>query len=362
MPTNVTPEYKAAKAAFQQATDPAEKVACLKEMLRVVPKHKGTDHLCAELKTRLKQVTEEAAVAKKKGGRVGPATTVRAEGAAQVSLLGPPNSGKSCLHAKLTKSHAEVAPYPRTTHLPLPGMLPHEDIHFQLVDLPPMSASYMEPWMPNAVQPASAALLVVDLTAPDCVDDVMAIRERLNEKRITLEDDWGGYLPQGNLPVDLDLQTAVPEKTGKGDDEEDEEEDLEDLFGKQLPTLIVANKKDLDWDPSEIDVLEELLGIRYPAVAVSAETGDGLDRIGPLLFHGLGVVRVYSKPAGKPPDMSRPFTLFRGSTVLDVARQVHKDFAKSFKFARVWGSGKFDGQQVGRDHVVSDKDVVELHV
>ncbi|MBI4720516.1 MAG: 50S ribosome-binding GTPase, partial [Chitinivibrionia bacterium] len=158
MPTNVTPEYKKAKIAYQQAKEPAERLACLKEMLRTIPKHKGTEHLQADIKTRIKELSEDLETPRKGSARKGPVYAVRPEGAAQAVLIGPPNAGKSSLHARLTGSHAEAGPYPHTTQAPLPGMLVHQDIHIQLVDLPPISDTYMDPWMPNALQPAQAAV------------------------------------------------------------------------------------------------------------------------------------------------------------------------------------------------------------
>ncbi|MFH1756068.1 MAG: GTPase [Candidatus Latescibacterota bacterium] len=355
MPTNVTPEFKKAKEAYKDAREPAERLACLKEMLRTIPKHKGTEHLQADIKTRIKELTEELAGPKKGGGRTGPVHTVQPEGTAQVALVGPPNSGKSSLHATLTGSHAETGPYPYTTHAPLPGMLPHEDIHFQLIDLPPISTSFMEPWMPNAIQQARAVILVVDLATPGCVENVAEIIHRLEDKRISLVDDWNGCLANGYVDA---TGGAGPAHNSTRDNAEDDTEDPFHLF---LPTLIAANKCDVKRDPDEIDILEELIGKRYPAIFLSVQTGEGIDRIGSLLFKGLAVVRVYTKAPGRPPDMDRPFTVFRGDTVLDVARLVHRDIAKSFKFARIWGSAKFDGQQVGRGHVVADGDIVELH-
>jgi ribosome-interacting GTPase 1 len=354
MPANLSPEYKKAESEFKQARDPRERLHCLREMLRTIPKHKGTEHLQADIKTRIKQLTEELSGPKKGGARAGPTHAIRPEGAAQVALIGPPNAGKSSLHARLTGSHAEVGPYPFTTKMPLPGMLAHEDIHFQLVDLPPVSADFMEPWFVNALRPADAALLVVDLSDPECVDHVAAIRDRLAERRVTLGERWA-TAAKGDEPA--------PFGDG-GDADPQAEEDADapsDPFGVHLPTLLVANKSDLDPDPEEVGVLEELLGVRFPAVSTSAETGAGLGEIGPLLFDGLGIVRVYTKIPGHPADTKRPFTVRRGDTVLDVARLVHKEIAESLKFARVWGSGQFDGQQVGADHPVVDKDVVELH-
>ena len=383
MPTNVSPEYKKAETAYRKARDPAERLSCLKEMLQTIPKHKGTEHLQAVIKTRIKELTEELAGPRKGGARTGPVHTVRPEGAAQVVLVGPPNSGKSSLHDRLTGSHAEIGPYPHTTQAPQPGMFPYQGIQFQLVDLPPISASYMETWMPNALQLAHAALLVVDLSVPGCVENVAAIWERLDEKRISLVEDWDGRLGQGLLdpaetPEDDCCETVGAaegraKREGSGEDGasetdsvqddsmQDDFAELDDPFRVYLPTLLVASKSDIGFDPGEIEILEELVGVHYPAISLSTETGEGLDRIGPLLFQGLGIVRVYTKMPGRPVDNERPFTIFRGGTVLDVARLIHKDVAESLKFARIWGSAKFDGQQVGKDHPLCDGDVVELH-
>ncbi len=339
MPTNVTAEYKKAEAAFRQAREPRERLDCLREMLRTIPKHKGTEHLQADIKSRIKQLTEELSGPKKGGKRSGPSHVVRAEGAAQLALIGPPNSGKSALHARLTGSRTEIGPYPFTTHLPIPGMHVYEDVQFQLVDLPPVSADFMEPWLVATLQPADGVLLVIDINDPECVEQIPAIMERLAEKKIFLREHWPG------LPA-----------------EEGEAADEEDPFRLDLSTLLIANKCDLDPDSGEVEVLEELLGLQFPAQTVSAETGQGLDQLGPFLFRALEIVRVYTKTPGKPADMGQPFTVRRGGTVADVARLVHRDIARDLKFARMWGNSVFDGQQTGPEHLVEDGDVVELHL
>ena len=339
MPTNVTPEYKKAEEAYRAAREPRDRLDCLKEMLRTIPKHKGTEHLQSDIKTRIKQLTEELSGPKKGGKRSGPSHVVRQEGAAQLCLIGPPNAGKSALHVKLTGSRSDIGPYPFTTHLPIPGMLPYEDVHFQLVDLPPVSADFMEPWLVNTLQHADGILLVIDVSDPECLEQVPAVLERLREKKIYLRSSWPG-LPSNAPPV--------------------VEED-DDPFRLDLPTVLIANKSDLDPDPDEVKVLEELLGLRFPALTVSAETGDGLDALGPFLFEALEIVRVYTKTPGRQADNDKPFTVRRGDTVLDVAKLVHKDIARGLKFARVWGTEVFDGQQVGPDHAVADGDIVELH-
>ena len=201
MPTNVTAEYKKAEQAFRQAREPRERLACLKEMLRTIPKHKGTEHLQADIKTRIRQLTDELVSSKKGASRTTSQYSVRPEGAAQVCLIGPPNAGKSSLHARLTGSHTKIASYAYTTKLPVPGMLPFEDTHFQLVDLPPISDEYMEPWFVNALQPADAAFLVIDLSNPDCVDHVLDIRARLAQKKIILDEDWPGFKKKNDTRV-----------------------------------------------------------------------------------------------------------------------------------------------------------------
>jgi len=385
MPTNVSPEYKKAEAAYRKARDPAERLALLKEMLATIPKHKGTEHLQADIKTRIKELTAELAGPRKGGARTGPVHTIRPEGAAQVALVGPPNSGKSRLHSRLTGSQAEVGPYPHTTTAPLPGMLLYEDVQFQLVDLPPISTDYMESWLPNALQPAHAALLVLDLGQPGVAENLVAIRDRLQEKRIHLTENWNGRLVPDRLydtddPGHLKKGDQSPSTTGDRASagtpatasvqpgahstatiSEDDAEELEDPFQVTLPTLLVLNKIDLGLDIEEVNILAELTDTHYPAVAVSAETGQGLGRLGALLFQGLGIVRVYTKIPGKPADYERPFTVFSGDTVEDVARLIHKDVLAGLRYAKVWGSAKFDGQQVGRDYVVHDGDVLEMH-
>jgi ribosome-interacting GTPase 1 len=340
MPANLTADYRKAEEAFRRAREPKERLDCLKEMLRTIPKHKGTDHLQADIKSRIKDLTEELAGPGKGGKRAGPVHSIRAEGAAQIAILGPPNAGKSSLHAQLTGSKTEITPYPLTTRFPIPGMVAFEDVHLQLIDLPPISADYMESWFLNALQPADAAMLVVDLSNPECLDQVPVILDRLAEKKIFLCESWPGL---GSAGV-----AEAPEK--------------DDPFRIDLPTLLVASKSDLDPNPDDVSILEELLGLSFPALACSATTGHGCDAIAPMLFEGLDVRRIYTKTPGKPFKREKPFTVRGGQTISDVARLVHKDFSTGLRYARVWGTEVFDRQQVGPDHIASDGDIVELHL
>nr|WP_236599069.1 TGS domain-containing protein [Ramlibacter monticola] len=306
-------------------------------MLRTIPKHKGTEHLQADIKARIKDLADQIEGGLRKGGvHGGPTLVIRPEGAAQLALLGPPNAGKSSLHARLTGSSAHVGPYPFTTQYPEAGMLPFEDVHLQLVDLPPVSAEHPVPWLVNSLQTADAALLVVDLGDPECVDQLQSVQDVLAQQRVTLGGPWPG-----------DADPSALE---------------EDPFALRLPALLLANKADGSADAdAELQVLRDLSRAQWPMLAVSAESAQGLGEVGPWLFRHLGIVRVYTKLPGHAADKHRPFTLRRGQTVGDVARQVHGDVARSLRYARVWGHSAFDGQHVGPEHVVEDGDVVELH-
>ena len=271
---------------------------------------------------------------------------MRPEGAAQVALVGPPNSGKSLLHARLTGSSAKSGPYPHTTQYPEPGMLKWEDVHFQLVDLPAISSAHPLPWLGSTLQSADACLLVVDLGDPDCLQQIAAVQQDLKERKVSLVTAWPG--------------DAAAAGEGAADPA-----DEGDLFALRLPTLLVANKADLLANAAtDLAALGELEEPHFPTLLVSAETGQGL---GDARRRGCG--RRSASCASTPRRRAslslhdRPFTLRHGEqTVGDVARLVHREMAKSLKYARVWGrSVVAEGQHVGRDHVLADRDVVELH-
>ena len=333
MPTNVTPEYKKAEAEYKAARETRDRLVALRAMLRTIPKHKGTEHLQAGIKTKIKELTEELAGPRRGGARGGPVFTVRAEGAGQIALLGPPNSGKSSLHAALTGSGATIGPYPFTTQYPHPGMIPVGDVGIQLIDLPPITREHPVPWIGNALQPADGAMLVVDLSEPGCVEEVEALVGLLDERRIHLVAEW----PRGS------------ESTS----------DPDDPFAKLLPTVVVAAKADLVDDVAEeAAVLLELVDLRLPTLAASVAAGR-VDHLGPWLFEALGVVRVYTESAAKKRD-DRPYTIRRGQTVLDVALMIHKDFARDLKFARLIRPGQPD-RRIGRAFELQDGDRIEIY-
>lgn len=321
MPTNLPPEYFDAEKRFKSASTFAEKVSALEELIATVPKHKGTDKLRADLRRRLSKLRDEAIRTKKKGGR-GDLYSVSREGAAQFCLAGFANSGKSSLVAALTNAKPVVAPYPVSTVMPLPGMMPWEDILFQLVDLPPVGNESTDGWVSGILRTADGIIAVVDLA-----DDPDAQAELL----LGQLEAWKILPTEGG-----------PEAGGKA--------------------IIAANKLDAPGASAGLEFLLQSLGGRLPVVGVSAERGDGLEEFKRLVFRASGIVRVYTKQPGKEPDMKTPFTLPAGATAEDLAKSVHKDFAASLKYACVWGSSKFPGQRVERTHRLEDRDVVELHI
>ena len=325
MPANLSPEYLEADRRFKSAKNTEEKIGALEEMFATIPKHKGTEKMQADIKRRLSKLRSEQA--KRPVSRAGLMHRVEKEGAGQVALVGPPNSGKSSLVRHLTHATPEVADYPFTTRAPLPGMMPFEDIQIQLVDLPPVHPDFPESWLYQIIRNADACLLVVDLSDPDLLED--------------LETTLGQL---GNAKVQLG-QGPMPQVTG--------------WMAKK--TLLVANKLDAAGAADDLEILKELYGGRFPILALSAETGEGLDGLRRAAFDMLELVRVYTKAPGKKMELTAPYVLKRGSRLVDLAAHVHHDFLAQLKYARVWGHGRFEGQMVNRDYLLADKDVVELH-
>jgi hypothetical protein len=330
MPANLPPEYFDAEKRFKQASTPAEKIAALEDLIGTVPKHKGTDKLRADLRRRLSQLRKEA-IRKKKGGR-GDLYVVQKEGAARIALVGFPNSGKSSLLACLTKATPVIAEYPISTLTPLPGMMPFEDIQIQIVDLPPIGNEATDGWVSGILRYADALILVVDLSEDPEVQAELLIEQL---------ERWNIKIPP--------THPSPSRGEGKGG-------------GMSKRALIVANKKDRPGTEDSFFRLMKRYENIYPCISVSALKKENLEELKRAIFDLSGIIRVYSKPPGKEPDFSRPFTIPSGSTILDLARFIHKDFLFNLKFTRIWGSAKFDGQRVEKNYILKDRDIVEFHI
>jgi ribosome-interacting GTPase 1 len=329
VPANLTTQYKDAEERFRTAATPGDKLDALREMIALLPKHKGTEKLHAELKKRLAKLEEEGTHARGGGHRVDPGH-VRREGAGQWVLLGPPNAGKSSLLAALTHAHPEIAEYPFTTRAPQPGMMPFEDVQVQLVDTPAAAAGHTPPYLPGVLYGGDGVLLVIDPTADDVEAAVAAALDVLVRAHVWPETR---DVPEGASPLVV-----------------------------RRPVALVTTRRDLDDDGTFAALAREAAGPDLQAFPVSATRGDGLEELRTHLFRALRRIRVHTKEPGKKPDPGKPFVLPEGATIHDLALLVHHDFADRLKFARIWGTARFEGQQVDQHHVLADHDVVELHV
>ncbi len=331
MAANLTPQFLKAQEQYRRATTTEDEIHWLEVMLKEIPKHKSSEKLQAEIKQKLSAARKELEHERRTGGRKGHGVRIPRQGAGTAVLLGAPNVGKSQLLRSLTRATPEVADFPFTTRQPQPGMMPWEDVMVQLIDTPPITRDYCEPYMQGLIRAADVALLLLDLATDDGLDQCLEVIQRLEHTKTRLAAT--SYLDEDDIGLSF------------------------------TQTLLVANKIDVP-DAQERWALFQELGVPpFRPYVISARHGQGLEALRRAIYEALDVVRVYSKlPAAKAPDMDRPFTLRRGQTVLDLAEQIHKDFVDNLKFARVWGKNVHDGTVVKGDYVPEDRDIVELHV
>ncbi len=313
MPANLPPQYFEAEKRYRSAKSTLEKIEALEEMLAIMPKHKGTDHLRADLRGRIAKLNQ---LLDKKSATQRASMLIEKEGAAQIALIGLPNAGKSQIISTITNASPTVAEYPFTTRSATPGMMEFENIQIQLIDTPPLVAQSIDFWLPHMLRRADALLIIVDLSdAP--LAQIEAITTQLENMKIPL---------------------------------------------REKKALIIGNKIDLNNASENYTALNNKYGDQLPVIAVSAKEGIGLEGLKHQIYQMLDIIRVYTKAPGEKPDFTDPIILNRGSTVEDAAAEVHKDFRAKLKYARVWGSGKHNGVMVKRDHILQDGDVIELHL
>lgn len=327
MPANVTPEYERAERRYREATSDAERIAALEQMLATIPKHKGTEKMQADIKRRLSQLRREQQ--KIKSASKGPDPFhIPKSGAGQVALIGPPNTGKSSLLAATSHAQVKVADFPFTTVLPQPGIWENDGIPIELVDTPPIAPNHVPTGMMGTIRNADVVCVVVEAgdNAAEQVESTFAV---LSERGLAIR----------TVPVNVKSLSEPGVKSG----------------------LIVANKTD-SADSGAVRALRELYAPVIEVLAVSAQTRDGLGILFQRLWELLAVIRVYAKQPSKPPDLDKPFVLPAGSTVVDLARLIHRDLPSHMKYARLWGHGCFGGQQVHNNEPLQDRDIVEIHV
>jgi len=327
MPTNLPADYYKAQERFRSATSTTDKITYLEEMMSTIPKHKGTDHLRADLRKKLSKL-KSTSQSTKGSKRQASAYHIDKEGAGQIAVIGHPNVGKSALLNAVTNANPEVSPAPFTTWEPTPGMMLIDNVQVQLIDTPPLSQDYIDPEFLNLIRRVDMVLVMVDLQA-NPIEQLHEVFNLLVEKRIA---------PQ-HLEGQLETEDYV-------------------LY---VPCLVLVNKHDGEEAAEYYQIFQELLDIDCPILPISVETGYNIDKMKELIFNSLKITRIYSQTPGKKPDFSAPFVVYEGCTVEELAGKIHKDFLDTLKSARVWGkSADFDGQMVSRDHVLQDGDVVEI--
>lgn len=327
MPANLSPSYHHAEKRFKEAATSSEKILALEEMLAVIPKHKGTEKMQADIKKRLSKFRNAE---DKSGGKKSDPYNFPWEGAGRAVVVGAPNSGKSALVAALSGVQLEVAPYPFTTQKPAPIMVPFEDIQIQVIDTPPVTPDRIEVFHLNLARTTDIIICTVALGEQDPARQFRETKEVFENKKIEFSSI--------------------------------KDNDSHNYGIAKKKTLLVLTGCDMDEDDILLSDFKDNVETDLELFLVSSTTRARIEEFRKILYERLEVVRVYSKIPGNKPDMASPFVLVGGSTVQDVAKTVHKDFAENLRYARIWGSEKFDGQQVQRDYVVHDGDIIELHM
>lgn len=321
MPANLPPQYFDVEEKYRAAKEPHEKITYLQQLLSIIPKHKGTEKLQAELKTKIKKLKETIAKQKKSKGSGGAWFQVEKQGAGQAVLVGLPNSGKSSLLNTLTNAHVDVGNYPFTTQLPNVGMMEYENIKIQIVDTPPLYSD-APPWLFGIYRNGDILVILLD-AGKDIDEDFQSIRVALEEKNIFV--------------------TARE-------------------YGDVKQAIVVLSKSDEGVDARRSKSFLDTYGNDFVVISVSTVHGAGLEKLKSELYAALNIIRVYTKKIGKPIIKDDPVVLKRGATVLDAAEHIHKDFRKHLKFARLWNTAEYSGQRVEKSHVLADEDVLEFHV
>jgi small GTP-binding protein len=390
MPTNLPPDAIKKWAEVEDTRNPTEKLERMQEFLSLVPKHKGTAKLCAQIKKQMATMRKEMEQKKqKRAGKGGPKFFIEKEGAAQIALLGLTNVGKSSLLSALTNAKIEVSSNPYTTREPVPSIMNYEDVQFQIVEAPALMEGSADgrAWGLQTLalaRNADGLVLMVDLSK-NPVQQLSLVLSELEKARILVSKPKGRvdierrYMGAGmrliltGRLVDCTLKEVeellrsyrITDAVVKisGEVTLDVVEDAIFESTTYRPAVVIANKIDVKGAEANLERLEKYVDKRIPVIAVSCEKRFGLDKLGETLFKTLGIMRVYTKEPSARSFSKKPFTLKKGATLHDLAKSIHSDFERNFAFAKVWSKRlAFSPQKVGLGFVLEDGDVVEIHV
>jgi ribosome-interacting GTPase 1 len=390
MPANLPAEAKHKWREASQARRPQEKIERLQEFLSLVPKHKGTENLRAQVKRKIATLRKEIAEKKrKKAGIGGPKFFVEKEGDAQIVILGPTNVGRSSLLSLLTNAKVEISNYPYTTKEPTPGMFQHQDLQFQIVEAPALMKGSADggAWglqTLTSARNADGLFLMIDLSQ-DPVEQFSLLSRELGKARILtrkpsakveIERKYMGaglkIIALGRL---IDCTSKDVERLLKsygirnatikiqGEATIDDVEDAIFEATTYKPAIIVANKTDVPNAAERLRQLKKLAGKKTKIFPISCKAKIGLTKLGAEIFEMLDIIRVYTKEPNERFPSKKPFTIRKSSTILDLAKQIHSDFYKQFSYAKVWSERlRFSPQKVGGTFILEDGDTVEIHM
>jgi ribosome-interacting GTPase 1 len=362
----------------------------MQEFLSLVPQHKGTMKLRGQVKKKMAALRKEMEERKqKRAGRGGPKFFIEKEGAAQLAVLGITNVGKSCLLRQLTNANVVVSGAPYSTLEPIPAIMDFEDVQFQLVEAPALMEGSADgrAWGLQTLalaRNADGLILMVD-SSRNAVEQLQIVLRELDKARVLTSKPRGRVdINRRHMGTGLQIiligtlldctigdieallrSYRIGDATVKisGEVALDDVEDA--IFENTIyrPAVVVLNKSDLYGTSAELTRVKNFVNEKLPVVAISCEKKQGLESLGATLFATLGVIRIYTKEPGAREPSQRPFTLQRGATVADLARNIHTDFERDFSFARVWANRLvFSPQKVGVNFALEDKDVIEIHV
>ena len=390
MPTNLPAEARHKWNEVSSAKTPQQKLQALREFLSLVPKHKGTAKLCAQVKRQIAILRREIEEKRRrKTGKGGPRFFIEKEGVGQIVILGPTNVGRSSLLASITNAKVRISDHPYTTQKPVPGMLRYEDLQFQIIEAPALveGPAYGEAWRPQTLtlaRNADGLILMVDLSQNPC-EQLSFVLKELGKARIVTQKPrarveierkhvgWGlRVIILGRL-VDCQVRDIerllrsyrILDATVKvyGEATLDDVEDA--IFESTVyrPAIVIANKVDAPKAMEKLKRLKECVGGRMRIIPASCKARVGLEELGAEIFKMLDIIRVYTKQPGDKKPSPRPFVLKRKSTIQDLAKKIHSDFYRHFSYAKVWSKRlPFSPRRVGLSFVLEDGDIVELHI
>ncbi len=389
MPTNLPAEAKSKWNQVSLARTPEEKIQALQEFLSLVPKHKGTARLCANVKRQisiLRRETEDKK--KKKGGKRESQFFVEKDGAAQIVILGLTNVGRSSLLSSITNAKVTISERPYTTQTPVPGMFQYEDLYFQMVEAPALMRYAADQRFSSPAlalcRNADTLIIMVDLTQ-DPVGQLKIVLSEMEKSRINVQQRkvkveierkhagiglrvvLFGRL-HGSTVRDVEqllrsykIMDAVAKIYGDATLDDVEETILGGSVDK--PAIILANKIDVPGVMERLDALKAFVRDSTPVIPISCKGDIDVHMLGREIFRSLDIIRVYTKEPSDREPSSKPYILKKRATVQDLARRIHSEFYERFSYAKVWARRlPFSPQKVGSSFLLEDRDIVELHM